>query len=75
MRTTLTIDDDALRIARRFAKGRRISIGKAVSDLVRKSAEAPLPTKTVNGLTIFDLPADSPRVTSEQVRKLLEDES
>lgn len=74
MRTTLSIDEDALRIARRFAKGRRISIGKAVSEILRKSAEVSLPTKKVNGLTIFDLPPDSPRITSEHVRKLLEDE-
>ena len=74
MRTTLSIDDDALRIARRFAKGRRISVGKAVSEILRKSAQVSLPTKKVNGLTIFDLPSDSPRITSEHVRKLLEDE-
>jgi hypothetical protein len=74
MRTTLSIDDDALRIARRFAKGRRISIGKAVSEILRKSTQVSLPTKKVNGLTIFDLPPDSPCITSEHVRKLLEDE-
>ena len=74
MRTTLTIDDDAFQIARRVAKGRRISIGKAVSELLRKGAETPLPKKKVNGLMVLDLPPDSPRVTSEHVRKLLEDD-
>jgi hypothetical protein len=74
MRTTLQIDDDALQIARRFAKGRRVSIGKAVSHLLRRSAQTPFGTKKVNGLTIFKLPPDSPAVTSEHVRKLLEEE-
>jgi hypothetical protein len=74
MRTTLTIDDEALQIARRFAKGRRVSLGKAVSDLLRKSNETSFRTKKMNGLTVFDLPADSPVVTSEHVRRLLADE-
>lgn len=70
MRTTLALDDDSLEIARRFAKGRRISLGKAVSDLLRRSVTRPLRSKEVNGLTVFDLPAGSPAVTSEQVKRL-----
>lgn len=70
MRTTLTLDDDSFEIARRFAKGRRISLGKAVSDLLRRSVTRPHPTKQINGLTVFDLPVDSPAVTSEQVKRL-----
>jgi hypothetical protein len=61
--------------ARPLIKRRRISIGKAASDLLRKSADISLPTKEVNGLILFNLPADSPRVTSERVYKLLEAES
>lgn len=71
MRTTLTLDDDSFEIARRFAKGRRISLGKAVSDLVRRGLARPHRTKEVNGLIVFDLPEDSPKVTAEEV-KLIE---
>jgi hypothetical protein len=70
MRTTLNIDDDVLKLAQRFAKGRRISIGKAVSDLVRRGATTPHRTKVVNGLIVFDLPPDSPPVTSAKVKEL-----
>ena len=75
MRTTLNLDSDALHIVQRFAKGRRISIGKAVSDLIRRSVSARVPTKMLNGLPVFDLPEDSPAVTSETVSRLLNEES
>lgn len=74
MRTTLTLDDDSFEIAQRFAKGRRISLGKAVSDLVRRSVSRRQQTKKVNGLTVFDLPSDSPRVTSDHVEKLQQED-
>jgi len=74
MRTTLSLDDDVLEIAQRFARGQKISLGKAVSNLVRRSISAPTPTREKNGLTIFDLPADSPKVTAEHVRRLLDEE-
>ncbi|MEP6955796.1 MAG: DUF6364 family protein [Chthoniobacterales bacterium] len=70
MRTTLTLDEDSLEIARRFAKGRRISLGKAVSDLLRRGATRPHPSREVNGLTVFDLPEDSPVVSAEKVKQL-----
>jgi hypothetical protein len=28
----------------------------------------------VNGIAVFDLPADSPRISSERVKELLDDE-
>jgi hypothetical protein len=45
-------------------------LGKAVSELVRKGLAAPVPTRTVNGIQVFDLPPDSPRVTSRRVKEL-----
>jgi hypothetical protein len=73
-RTTLTISDDAMKVAREYAEQHRLSLGEAVSDLVRRAAERPLVTEQKNGLTIVRLPARSPRVTSEQVARLGEDE-
>ncbi len=70
MRTTLTLDEESLEIARRFARGRRISLGQAVSDLVRRGVARPHRTKEVNGLSVFDLPADSPRVTAAEVKRI-----
>jgi hypothetical protein len=70
MRTTLQIDDDVFAAAKARAEARRVSVGKALSELARKGAQAEMPVRTVSGLKIFDLPADSPPVTMELVRRL-----
>jgi len=41
-----------------------------VSDLVQRALTVPRPTKEVNGVQVFDLPPESPRVTSKKVREL-----
>lgn len=70
MRTTLTLDDDALAGAQKFAKSRRISLGKAVSVLLRRAMAHRHATKEVNGLRVFELPEDSPKVTFGRVKEL-----
>ena len=70
MRTTLTLDDDILQIAARQAKLRGVSLGRTVSDLVRRGLAAPTPSRNKGGLVVFHLPADSPRVTTEDIRRL-----
>lgn len=70
MRTTLSLDDDVLELAARQAKLRGVSLGKTVSDLVRKGLSAPTPAQNKDGLVVFRLPADSPKVTTEDVRRL-----
>jgi hypothetical protein len=70
MRTTLSLDDDVIEIVKDYAAVKNLSLGGAVSDLVRKGIAAPLRTKVVNGLTIFDPPPDSPVVTAQQVEAL-----
>jgi len=73
MRTTLSLDDDIIESVKTFAEGRDLSLGKAVSELVRRGLRAPMRTKIVNGFHVVDLPEDSPMVTDEQVRKLLDE--
>jgi hypothetical protein len=73
MRTTLSIDDDLVPHVKTYAQKRDISVGKAVSELVRKGLHAPLQTRVVNGFHVVELPAGSPLVTSERVRRLEED--
>ena len=77
MRTTLAIDDDVFLHARRFAREKRISLGAAVSALLREGVRAhqhpPVsgkPCKTPYGL----LPARSEVITSEHVRDLMDQE-
>jgi Arc/MetJ family transcription regulator len=70
MRTTLSLDDDVLREVKAYAKSRDVSIGKAVSDLVRRGLRAPLRTRLINGFHVVDLPPDSPPVSTDDVKKL-----
>ncbi len=73
MRTTLTLADDALGLARKLARRKRVSLGEAVSELVRRGAEVPVPTTDRQGLTVARLPDGTPRVTVAAVEELLED--
>jgi hypothetical protein len=71
MRTTLALDEDVLKEVRQFAEDRKISLGRAVSELIRRGISRPLETHVVNGLHVIKLPPESPTVTSERVRELL----
>jgi len=70
MRTTIALDDDVFELVRRQAKLRGVSLGKAVSDLVRRGLSAPTPSRDQGGLVVFELPADSPTVTIDDVRRI-----
>jgi hypothetical protein len=74
MRTTLSLDDDVFRVVKNYAETRSLAIGKAVSELVRRGLSAPVKTRVVNGLVVFDVPEDSEAVTSELVKQLEADE-
>lgn len=74
MRTTLSLDDDVLEEAKTYAQNRDIALGKAVSELVRRGLNAPLQTRTLNDFQVVDLPPGSPRVTSEHVRNLQDEQ-
>src|ERR1700687_4867352 len=70
MRTMLSIDDDAFRLVKRYAASRSLALGKAVSELVRRALTAPRPTRSLNGIRVFDLAPESPKVNSKKVRAL-----
>lgn len=70
MRTTIALDDDVFDLVRRQAKLRGVSLGKAVSDLVRRGLVAPTPSQEKGGLVVFQLPADSPTITTDDVRRI-----
>jgi hypothetical protein len=73
MRTTLTIEDDAMAVARRLAGRKRITLGQAVSELVRRGARQPVATVERSGLHVVQLPLSSPRVDAATVDALLEE--
>ena len=57
-------------LAARQAKLRGVSLGKTVSDLLRKGLNASTPAQEKGGLVVFHLPADSPKVTTDDVRRI-----
>lgn len=64
------MDDDVLELAARQAKLRGVSLGKTVSDLVRRGLNASTTALDKDGLVVFRLPADSPTVTTDDVRRI-----
>jgi hypothetical protein len=73
VRTTINLDDDVFPLIKKYAESHRVPLGRAASELVRRGLTAKLPTRIVKGLTVFELPAGSPQVTTQQVRRLEED--
>jgi hypothetical protein len=70
MRTTVNLDDDVLRLVAEYAESRSLTLGRALSELVRKGLAAKQPMRIVNGVRVFDLPPNSPTVTSQKIRDL-----
>lgn len=72
MRTTLTIDDDLLAVAKTLARDRSESVGKALSDLVRRGLNAtPRVRKGRNcaEFPVFAVRRDAHPITLDDVRK------
>ena len=75
MRTTVDLDEDILRVAKDIARDRDESLGRVLSDLVRRGLKPPGRTlRGPNDIPVFPrLPGAKP-VTSEMVKELLESE-
>jgi hypothetical protein len=74
MKITVSLEDEVIQMIRDYAAARNLSLGAAASDLIRKGIETPLSVRLVNGICVVDLPADSPSVTAERVKELLDEE-
>jgi hypothetical protein len=72
-RTTLQLEDDAMKVAKAHAQRHRLTLGQAVSDLVRKAAERPVVTDERSGLRVLRLNRPSPKVTAARVDALRDD--
>ncbi len=73
MRTTLTLDTDIYQAARSIARERGESLGKVLSGLARAGLRPREHTARADGFPIFDVPPETPPLTSEMVRDALED--
>jgi len=80
MRTSVTLDDDAYELAVLYSKGRGITLGAAISELVRKGIEADRTgtssrlKKASNGLLIYASQGNGRAITNEMVKKALEED-
>jgi hypothetical protein len=70
IRMTLTLNDAVIKRAKCYAASRSLTLGEAVTDLVQRALTAPRPTRQVNGVSVFDLPQESPRVTMKKIQEL-----
>lgn len=77
MRTTLNLDEDALLVARQVAARERLSLGEAVSRLIRRGfasqAQAPAARERLRGRFAL-LPRRDEVITPQQIRDLMERE-
>ena len=69
-RTTLLLEDDAMQVAKAHAARHRLTLGQAVSELVRQGADRPLVTTERTGFKVARLSRRSPTVTAALVDKL-----
>ena len=74
MRTTLSLDDDAIDVIRAHARTNQLSMGRAASELIRRGVCYQLRTRKLNGLPVFEAPDDFPAISTERVRELLDEE-
>ena len=77
MRTTLALSEDVVLIARQVAARDRVSLGEAVSRLARQGARLQVqqpPTEARLKSRYSVLPAREQIVTTEHVRRLMDEE-
>ncbi|HET6386476.1 MAG TPA: DUF2191 domain-containing protein [Armatimonadota bacterium] len=74
MRTTITLQDDVLHVARSLANARSISLGDAISELVRRGLQTDSSLTEESGFPVFRVSAGARPITLEDV-KSAEDES
>lgn len=68
MRTTANIDDDALSAARSLARARSISLGQAISELIRRGLRRE-PEEGEEGFPVFRIRPGARPLTLEDVRR------
>lgn len=59
--------------ARDFAARRKVSLGEAVSELIRRGSSRPFTTRLVDGLHLPVLPENSPEVPLARILELEEE--
>jgi hypothetical protein len=74
MRTTLDIDDDVVTAARELAAIERRSLGSVISELARRGLTPAAVESDEDGLPVIRVPAGTPPITPEIVRRALDED-
>jgi len=75
MRTTVDIDEDVLEEAKEVARVRRMSVGKVLSDMWRRSRKNTAKFEVVDGIPVLPWRGGAPVVTLEMVNELRDGDS
>lgn len=73
MRTTVTLSDEAAELVKAYAESARVSLSRAVSDLIERSSRTKSRIKLIDGIPVLDIPGGR-RVTTEEVKRFEADE-
>lgn len=74
VRTTLSLEHDAMEAIQAYARNNRLSLGRAASELIRRGVHYQLGIRKLHGLPVLEVPDDFPTITAERVRELLDQE-
>jgi hypothetical protein len=69
MRTTVNLDEDVLRVARSLADAQQTSLGRVISDLVRKALSSAAPLGERSGFPVFRVGRDARPITLDDVAR------
>ena len=73
MRTTVTIDNDVLAVARALAEQNGTSLGRAISELARRGFRSAPGAVEQGAGAVFAVDSDAAPITSEDVSRSLSD--
>jgi hypothetical protein len=73
VRTTLEIDDDVVAAARELAANQGRSLGSVISELARRGL-TPARVEVEGDLPVIRVPAGTPAITPEMVRRALDED-
>jgi len=74
MRTTINLEPDVLRAVKSLARDRGVSLGTAISDLVREALRPPERATYDMDFPVFEVREGAPPITPEMVKTALEDD-
>ena len=73
MRTTLDLDEDLLLVTKQISQQKQLSMGRVVSQLLRKALEPAVPCRMRNGIPVFSARPGAVKPDLELINRLRDD--